>query len=186
MRGDYFADPGAARELLAVSGLSGPVDIELTVRTEEAGEVYLDLEQRIASDLRQAGFNPRVRRLNPEQFRETVFGFKDYQLAVGVLPPTSTTNSFLLALLHSGGRWNIAAHQDGVLDGMIERQAAEFDPDQRRTQLMDIQRYVLDEAYLFSPITGTSRWVFDRDLKGFYPNATLSEYNYWSRAWLDR
>jgi ABC-type oligopeptide transport system substrate-binding subunit len=69
---------------------------------------------------------------------------------------------------------------------MIESQAAQFDPEVRSELLKDIQRYVLDQAYLFSPITGASRWVFNQDVKGFYPNTALSEYSYWSRVWLDR
>jgi peptide/nickel transport system substrate-binding protein len=187
IRREHFADPSEARKLLAAWGGPQPVDIELTVRTEKFGEIYLDLEERLAGDLRAVGFNPRVRRLNPVQFGESVAGRdKDYQVAIGVLPPTSTTNSFLLALLHSGGRWNMAAHQDNKLDGMIERQAVEFDPARRRTQLREIQRYVLDRGYLFSPITGASRWVFSPQVKGFHPNSALSEYIYWSRVWLDR
>ena len=186
MRTQYFADPGAARRLLTASGVPGPVDIELTVRTEEFGEIYVDLAERIAADLQKVGFKPTIRRLNPVQFSETVFGLRDYELALGVLPPTSTTSSFLMALLHSSARGNLTSHQDKVLDEMIQRQAAEFDPDQRRLQLTEIQRYILDQAYLFTPITGGSRWVFNQDVKGFYPNTALSEYIYWSRVWLER
>ena len=186
MRTQHFADPGAARELLAASGVPGTVNIELTVRTEEQGGIYLDLAERIADDLRQVGFNPTIRRLNPLQFSETVLSHRDYELALGVLPPTSTTNSFLMALLHSEGRWNITGHQDSALDAMIQQQAAEFDPQQRRLQLAQIQRYVLDQAYLFTPISSGSRWVFNQDVKGFYPNTALSEYSYWSRVWLER
>ena len=186
MRSRHFADPGTARDMLTETGISVPKDIELTVRTEGFGQVYLDLERRVASDLREVGFNPIIKRLNPAQFSESVLEHKDYQLALGVFPPAATTNSFLMGLLHSGGRWNIAAHQDSVLDGMIESQAAQFDPELRRELLKDIQRHVLDQAYLFSPISGASRWVFPQDLKGFYPNTALSEYSYWSRAWLDR
>ena len=136
--------------------------------------------------MRQVGFNPSIRRLNPLQFSETVLNHRDYALALGVLPPTSTTSSFLMALLHSEGRWNITGHRDRALDAMIEQQAAEFDPDQRRLQLAEIQRYVLDQAYLFTPISSGFRWVFNQDVKGFYPNTALSEYNYWSRVWLER
>lgn len=187
MREKHFADPSKARRLLATWGGPRPVEIELTVRTEDFGTIYLDLEKRVVRDLRAAGFNIRVRRLNPSQFSEAVAARnKNYQVVLGVLPPTSTTNSFLMALLHSGGRWNIAAHRDSKLDGMIERQAVEFDHEQRRTQLKDIQRYVLDQAYLFSPVTGVSRWVFIPEVKGFYPNSALSEYIHWSRVWLDR
>ena len=186
MRSQHFADPGTARGVLADAGVSVPEDIELTVRTEGFGQVYLDLEREVAADLREVGFNPSIRRLNPAQFSELVLGRKDYQVALGVFPPAATTNGFLMGLLHSKGRWNIAAHQDHLLDSMIESQAAQFDPEVRSELLKDIQRYVLDQAYLFSPITGASRWVFNQDVKGFYPNTALSEYSYWSRVWLDR
>jgi hypothetical protein len=69
---------------------------------------------------------------------------------------------------------------------MIEAQAAEFDDIARRDRLVEIQRRVLEQAYLFSPVTAASRWVFSSDLMGFEPNTALSEYNFWSRTWLDR
>ncbi len=50
----------------------------------------------------------------------------------------------------------------------------------------EIQRYVLDQAYMFSPVTGSTRWAFDWELEGFYPNTAPSEYIFWSRAWLER
>ena len=187
IRPTNFADPSEARSLLAASGLSLPVDLELAVRTERFGNAYLELAERVAADLELVGFNPTIRLLSPARFGEVlVTENKDYQVALGVVPPTSTTNSFLFALLHSAGRWNLAEHQDNVLDSMIERQAVELDPVRRRDQLREIQRYVLDQAYLISPITGVTRWVFNPDLRGFHPNTALSEYIYWSRAWLDR
>ncbi|MCI0823498.1 MAG: hypothetical protein J4N90_02030 [Chloroflexi bacterium] len=187
MRNLHFADPSEARRLLASWSGGEPVNIQLTVRTENFVEVYSQLEERIAEDLKAVGFNPIIRRLNPARFNEIVWGEnKDYQLAVGVMPPTSTINSFLLALLHSHGRWNISAHQDRKLDSMIERQAVELDPVRRRDQLKDIQRYVLDQAYLFSPVTGSSRWVFTPGVAGFHPNTALSEYIYWSRVWWEK
>ncbi|PKB80657.1 MAG: hypothetical protein BZY88_08410 [SAR202 cluster bacterium Io17-Chloro-G9] len=187
IRPQNFADPSEARRFLTASGLSLPVDIELAVRTERFEGAYLNLAGRLAEDLQAVGFNPTIRGLNPARFGEVVVNEnKDYQLALGVVPPTSTTNSFLFALLHSAGRWNLAEHQDNVLDAMIERQAVELDPVRRRDQIREIQRYVLDQAYLFSPITGSTRWVFDPDLRGFHPNTAISEYIYWSRTWLDR
>ena len=125
--------------------------------------------------------------MNPVQFNDLVIGpTKDFQLAVGAIPPTSTTNSYLFGLLHSKGQWNLAGHNDAQLDSMIEAQAMEFNDTVRRDQLVDIQRRVLDQAYLFSPVTTASRWVFSNDLKGFEPNTALSEYNFWSRTWIDR
>ena len=187
MRQSFFADPGKARALLLNSGQTLPINLEVTVRTERTGGEDIVLEEKLIADLTAVGFNPEVRRMNPVQFDDFVIGpAKDFQLAVGAMPPTSTTNSYLFGLLHSQGQWNLAGHADTQLDSMIEAQAMEFDDTTRRNQLVDIQRRVLDQAYLFSPMTAALRWVFSNDVKGFEPNAALSEYNYWSRTWLDR
>ena len=187
MRQNFFADPGKARQLLIDSGQKLPVDLEITVRIERTGGENLALEERLIADLTAVGFNPELRRMNPVQFNDLVMGpAREFQLAVGAVPPTSTTNSYLFGLLHSQGRWNLAGHEDTQLDTMIEQQSAEFDDSARREQVAEIQRRVLDQAYLFSPVTAASRWVFSSDLKGFEPNTALSEYNFWSRTWLDR
>ncbi len=187
MRQNYFADPGKARQLLLDSGQRLPLDLEVTVRIERTGGENLALEKRLIADLTAVGFNPELRRMNPVQFDNLVMGpAREFQLAVGAIPPTSTTNSYLFGLLHSQGQWNLAGHEDDRLDAMIEAQAAEFDDNARRDQLVEIQRHVLDQAYLFSPVTAASRWVFSSDLMGFEPNTALSEYNFWSRTWLDR
>lgn len=187
MRQNYFADRGKARQLLADSGLTLPIDIEVTVRIDRTGAENLALEERLLADLTAVGFNPEIRRMNPVQFNDLVMGpSREFQLAVGAVPPTSTTNSFLYGLLHSQGRWNLSGHEDTELDSMIEVQAGEFDHLKRQEQLVEIQRRVLDQAYMFSPVTAASRWVFNSDLKGFEPNTALSEYNFWSRTWLER
>jgi peptide/nickel transport system substrate-binding protein len=184
MRNDYLANPSKARDLLGSTGRLLPLDIELTVG--EFDDIYLKLGQRVAKDLREVGFNPTIRALNPSHYNEVLLGpNKDYQVILGTIPPTSTPNGFLLGFLHSGGPANITGHHDSVLDAMIERQATELDPELRREQLAEIQRYILEQAYMFSPVTGSTRWVFDQGLRGFYPNTALSEYIYWSRAWLE-
>ena len=187
MRQNYFADPGKARQLLLDSGQRLPLDLEVTVRLERTGGENLALEERLIADLTAVGFNPELRRMNPVQFDDLVMGpAREFQLAVGAVPPTSTTNSYLFGLLHSKGQWNLSGHEDKQLDSMIEAQAAEFDDIARRDRLVEIQRRVLEQAYLFSPVTAASRWVFSSDLMGFEPNTALSEYNFWSRTWLDR
>ena len=185
MRKNYFAAPSEAREILAATGLPLPLDIDVALG--ESGATYLELARQITEDLRAVGFNPTIRALNPSHYQQVLLRqAEDYQLAVGSLPPTATTNGFLLGLLHSGGPVNVVGHQDKTLDRMIEEQASELDPDRRLQQLAEIQRYVLDQAYMFSPVTGATRWAFDWELEGFYPNTALSEYIFWSRAWLER
>ena len=185
MRSRYLANPSGARDLLVGTGQPLPLEVELAVADFE--EIYLDLGERVAEDLRAVGFDVTIQAINPSHYNEILLGeTKDHQIVLGALPPSSTTNGFLLGMLHSGGPANIVGHQDGTLDALIEAQASELDKDVRREQLGEIQRHILDQGYMFSPVMDASRWVFKWDLKDFYPNTGLSEYNYWSRTWLDR
>jgi ABC-type transport system substrate-binding protein len=184
MRGSYLASPDGARELLLSTGRELPIDIELAVA--EFDGIYLELGRQVAKDLRAVGFNPTVRAWNPSHYTDALLGEeKEFQLALGALPPAATPNGFMLGLLHSGGPANILGHHDNELNALIERQAAELDPARRRELVIRIQRHILEQAYMFSPVMASSQWVFDWDLQGFHPNTALSEYHYWSRAWLD-
>lgn len=185
MRSRYLANPSAARDLLVGTGQELPLKVNLTVADFEG--IYMDLAERVAEDLRAVGFDVTIQAINPSHYNEMLLGKdKDYQILLGALPPSTTTNGFLLGLLHSGGPANIVGHHDSTLDAMIEAQSAELDNNARKEELLDIQRRILDQAYMFSPVMDASRWVFKWDLKGFYPNTGLSEYNYWSRVWLEQ
>ncbi|MFB3119882.1 MAG: ABC transporter substrate-binding protein [Stenotrophomonas maltophilia] len=185
IRDNYFASPSEARELLAGTGVALPLSIEIAV--VDSSQTYLDLGKGIAEDLRAVGFDPNLRAINPAHYNQLLLQEKEsFELIIGSAPQTPTTNGFLLGLLHSRGPVNLLGHQDPLLDSLIEQQASERDPALRRRQLVDLQAYLLDQAYLFSPGSRTSRWAFDWDLKGFHPNTALSEYIFWSRAWLER
>lgn len=185
MDADYLASPSAARDILAANGIYNPLPIELAVA--DLGPDYQALAQGVADDLRAVGFDPALRLVPPSAMPELLFGVqRDYQLALGPLPPHPTTNGYLYALLHSRGPGNVAGHQDGKLDGLIERQAAELDPERRQELLREVQRRILEQGYMFSPVTGSYRWVFNWNLKNFYPNTALGEYHYWAAAWLEQ
>ena len=187
LRRDYFADPAQARALLQAAGVTLPLDLQVSAPASAAGEPLPELERRLLDDLASVGFNPTLRRLTPAQFRALALGpERDYQLAIGPAPPAATPNGFLFGMLHSGGRWNIAGHQDRELDALIERQAMEFDPAARGRLLLEIQRRTLAEAYLFSPATAATQWVHRPELRGFTPHNALSEYHYWAQTWLEQ
>ena len=77
------------------------------------------------------------------------------------------------------------AHSDSQLDAMIHNQAVQSDSARRRELVRDIQLYLLEQAYLFSPVTGGIMWVSAPQVKGFYPNTAASEYFYWAKAWVE-
>ena len=183
-RRTYFADPSDARRILQGVELPKPIGFELTVA--DFGPVYLEQGRAIEEDLRSVGFNPVSVRVTSEQYDDRVRGDRAYQMAIGVLPPTSTTNSYLLATLYgAAGPRNLVRHSDTELDDLIIRQAVESDPATRGALVRDIQRHLLERAYLFSPVTGGTRWVSDVRVKGLYPNTAASEYFHWAKTWVE-
>ncbi|MBM3941899.1 MAG: ABC transporter substrate-binding protein [SAR202 cluster bacterium] len=185
LRSRYFADPAAARQLLASAGMPLPAKVDVVVG--DFGPSYVAAGNKLADDLAAVGFKPTMRRLNAAQFQEQVFGNqRDYQIALGVTPPADSTNAYLATLLHSQGRWNVAGHQDKKLDNLIQRQAAELDPALRQQQLRELQQYVVEQGYLFNLVNGGTRWVYADGLRAFYPVTANSEYGFWSQVWREK
>lgn len=181
----YLGSHSVARDILHDNEIIFPPTLEIAVA--DLGPDYRRVGNQIEQDLEAVGFEANVTAMDPAALQETMFGEeRDYQIALAPAPPHPTTNGYLYSLLHSGGPGNIANHDDKVLDALIEVQAGELDPALRQKWLLDLQRHSMEQAYMFSPITGSYRWVFDWDLENFYPNTALSEYHYWAEAWLRR
>ena len=185
MLADYLGSHSVARDILAENDIIYPPALEIAVA--DLGPDYRQVAQKVARDLESVGFEANVTALDPAAMQGLMFGEdRDYQIALAPAPPHPTTNGYLHALLHSAGPGNIANHEDRVLDALIEAQAAELDPALRQERLLQLQRHALEQAYMFSPITGSYRWVFNWDLENFYPNTALSEYHFWAETWLRR
>ncbi|MYC29780.1 MAG: hypothetical protein F4X65_06800 [Chloroflexi bacterium] len=182
---NYLGSASGARDILEDNAIFYPPTLDIAVA--DLGPEYRGVADQMAQDLEYVGFDVNVMPIAPEVLQEKMFGQeRDYQIALSPMPPHPTTNGYLYSVLHSRGPGNVSNHQDDVVNALIEAQAAELDPAKRQQRLLDLQRRVLDQAYMFSPITGSYRWVFDWDLQNFYPNTALSEYHYWSEAWLSQ
>ena len=182
MRAPHFANPTDASRLLEESANSLPMPFELTVA--DFGDLHLALGSKLEEDLRSVGFDPLRVNVNSSLYQDKVWRDKDYDLAIGELPPTSSLNSFLFGILHSGSpTGNLVGHADAELDSLIEQQSVEGDLSRRRSLVRELQQRVLDQAYMFAPVTSGSRWVFGPDVRGFFPNTAASEYFYWAKAW---
>jgi ABC-type transport system substrate-binding protein len=103
----------------------------------------------------------------------------EFQVFVGPLPPTSTTNDFLLSLLHSQGQWNITGAVDAELDRLIVAQSIESDAQARRALVRQIQKHVLSQGLLFMPAITIERWAYSRRVTGFYPNLAAGQGSFW-------
>ncbi len=149
------------------------------------GDEQVALGGRIESALREAGFVTSMTVLNPVDYSERVWRKRDYQMFLGPPPPASGPNGYLFSALHSGGQRNILGHGDGELDGLIEaQQESGFDSKERGEAIREIQRRLLGEAYLVSLGGGSTLWVTQEWVEGFYPNTALAEYIFWAKTWL--
>jgi len=52
-------------------------------------------------------------------------------------------------------------HHDDELDALFQQQASELDSTKRHELMIQIQRHILKQASMFSPVMASSQWVFD-------------------------
>ena len=117
--------------------------------------------------------------MNPRVYAEELWQSGEFDAFLGPVPPVDSPNAFLFGLLHSEGRWNRTGYADAELDRLIEEQSV---AEQGRAEAVRrFQRYVMDKAVLFMPVTGGSMWAWQDKVEGFHPNFAASEYFYWSR-----
>ena len=173
----YLANSGRVDTLLAQAGVSPPVAFTLTVA--DFGDRYQALGEEYRDMLREAGFEATVRQVNPRVYAEEIWDRGEFQAFLGPVPPVHTTNAFLFGLLHSQGRWSPTGYADAELDRLIQEQS--IAGESRGELVQRVQRYVLDKAILFMPVTGTSLWVWRERIEGFAPNFAASEYFHWAR-----
>ncbi len=180
----HFDDPKRATQLLAQAGMALPVHI--TIAVGEFDALYIAHAERIADELRTAGFEPRLDFMNRRQFGERVWLGGDYQMFAGPTAPVASPNGYLLSILHSGGAWNTTAHHNDELDALITAQAQEYDADVRRHLLQQTQRIAMQNAYRFMPAASVSLWAWWPEVQGFHPNFARSEYSHWAKVWLEK
>ena len=80
---------------------------------------------------------------------------------------------------------NISDHRDGTLDLMIEEQISELNEEIRIQRLSDIQKHILENRYMFTPINSPSYWIYSDTIENFYPTNAIGEYSHWSHTWID-
>ena len=176
----YLGNSDVARSLLAGAGVELPVAFTLTVA--DFGPRHLALAGEYQRMLEQTGFQATLNPVNPRVYAEEVWDARDFDAFLGPMPPVHTPNAFLFGLLHSQGRWSPTGYSDAELDSLIESQAAAQEG--RSGLIRQLQTRVLEQAVLFTPITGTSLWAWQDRIEGFQPAFGASEYLHWARLTL--
>ena len=181
MRQRYFANPSEARSKLEHHNDTQPLNIAIADSSKE----MLKYAEEIKGTLTTSGFNATIRLIHPSHNNQ-LLAKKDneFDLIIGQIPYVPSTNGFLLAFIHSKGPANLLRHGDKKLDQMIEDQIAEGNMGMRKVKLLELQKYLLEEAYLYSPVSEITGWAFSWKLQDFYPNTSLSESIFWAKVWL--
>ena len=178
----YFGDPARATQLLAETGAALPLPVVISVGSFD--EPYMLHAERIADEMRAAGFAPELDVVNRRRFGEEVWLGGRYAMFAGPTAPVASPNGYLLAALHSNGAWNTTGHSDARLDALIEAQAQEYDGDIRAELAREAQRLALERGYRFMPAAAISLWARWPRVAGFEPNFAGLEYSHWARVWI--
>jgi ABC-type transport system substrate-binding protein len=178
-----FGNPDAARALLGQAALT--TEVPLTIRVGEFGEQHIRTAQSLADAMTATGFTVSVQPVTTRLFAENVWLEGDYDIFVGPPLPVSSLTGQLLGVYHSDGPWNTTGYSTAELDRLIERQAAEMDPEARRELVLRAQDEIMRGAHRFYPATGVSHWLWGSNVRDFVPNTTGADTSFLTKVWLD-
>lgn len=137
-------DPDQARQTLADAGF--PDGFETTLMVSSGyGQGYVNAAEWVASDLADIGIDVEIEVVDQATYSSRRPAVQ-YDMGVGPSTPFQEPDEWLRAQYHIDGSrnwWNIS---DPALDDMLDEQAGTVDADARRDQILDIQRYILEDV----------------------------------------
>jgi peptide/nickel transport system substrate-binding protein len=147
----FKRDVAMAKKLLADAGVAPSLAVEFTFLQFQ--QSWTDAADLTISQLKEIAVNGRLKAAEAGGgwTMQIQSGTGEYQAYHGPLLPASSTNADLFQRFHSTGVRNPSKTRDRQLDKMIEKQAVmSRDPDGRKKALLEIQRYILDQAFVTS------------------------------------
>ena len=145
------------------------------------GDQYINMGDNYFKMLTDAGFNIQYKVLNPKEYYQKVWVEKKYDISLGPKMPVDIPNNFLYGMLHSKGEYSISNHQIDYLDQLIELQ--DTSNTEREKHIIDVQKYVLEQALLLEPITDHVGILIGNKIQNYNPgliNIRNSESWHWS------
>ncbi len=187
--GALFGDESAANALLNSAGLT-PQD-RLTIMVGEFGETretdrYILTAESLAESLNDLGLATTVNPVPTRLFADNVWLRGEYDIFVGAPPPISSLSGQLFGIYHSDGPWNTSGFSNPVLDELIQRQATEFDWQERGRQLLQIQDEIMGGTQRFYAGTGASHWIWQPAVQDIFPDTSGASGDFLTRVWLRR
>jgi peptide/nickel transport system substrate-binding protein len=182
----FKRDVAAAKQLLAAAGVQTPFEVEL-YHLQFVQNWTAAAELTIAQ-LKEIGVNARLKVVDTTIWSTQQAGQGEYQAYHGAILAGSSANADLYQRYYSGGSRNPTKTKDPQLDRMIDAQAVMArDPDGRKKALLDIQRYLLDQAYatsIWSYVSFYANWPWMHGYRVIVQNTGDHEPLTW--VWLDK
>jgi peptide/nickel transport system substrate-binding protein len=184
----YKRDLDGAKRLLTEAGLPNGFNLEITVANY--GEEYVTACELLKAQLRDIGVNATLKVIPGTEYNNTVLTNADYMAEYGPAQNIASANAGLKGAIKSGGPRNITKIANPQIDAMIDRQASQGrDPDARRRTLQELQRLVIDQAFLLGVAATTSFAILQPEVRDFGRGLTYglsAEYDWWTYMWLDK
>jgi peptide/nickel transport system substrate-binding protein len=119
--------------------------------------------QIIQQQLLEVGVTVNIEEVEPGVAFDRLIG-GDYQLAI--LGVTSQEADILYSLFHSSGSLNLGHIADPELDALLEQSRTTVDPEARQQVLDDIQRMIIEKAYIVPLFIPQYYYALDSRLQG--------------------
>ena len=182
LRKRHFDDPVSTNQasdkitnatLLKIGVADSPVPYQLVL-------------ENILQDLQSSEYSIQTQSLSKDTYMQELSNkTSDFDILLGLTPPSEFINTFLFSTIHSKGEYSFSNSSDTTLDSMIEKQATEPNNLLRASQIRDIQEHVLEQAYMYNSASLRFEWIHHESVRNFFPNDNLGEYLYWSEIWVE-
>lgn len=176
-------DPVRARDLLAEAGFGPNNPLEITYQFSSCCKTtyYPDL---VASMMDDIGVKMNLKEVDHSiHLKTSNIGQGEYDMAHSRLK-AAEVNDLLVTFL-PGASKNNSHVDDPFLTEMINGQRLTQDPQQRFTQIRQIQRYLADQVYLIRIPDRFSDNFWQPWVKGFRPHAGTTQGRDYERAWVE-
>jgi peptide/nickel transport system substrate-binding protein len=172
----YFKyDPAGAKELLAAAGYPNGLQVTM-LSTPGYGDVFVQSVELVQQDLKTAGIDATIKMQDYAQYIATTFAGKfdgTDTLVFGLETPFTEPHDYLFNMYHPQGTRNHAGINDDKLTAMIEQQQRTLDRAQRKQQILDIQRYLVDQMYYVPSVINYRSYAYAPQIHDMFP---VSDY----------
>lgn len=177
-------DPEAARDLLADAGYPDGFSTTLMV-TPGYGPRVVNGAEWVVEDLAAIGIDAEIEVVDYAAYIGQRWAGQQYDMAVGLQTPFMEPDEWLRSQHHSDGPRNWWGINDAELDAMLDSQVREMDEEARRAEILDIQRFIIQE--ISNPMQlwiGDAETIVGPTVRGYHTQPQYG-FNHYAYLWLE-